>query len=156
MARKDGISAPEDAEAGAAVPEGFGPFDKDSPLLAPWRPIYQRREADRVVLGLRLRAEHTNSRGRAHGGLLAALADQAMGLSCVASLRGGGGDVTGLWTTSMTVDYLGAATPGQWLEFDTYFSKGGKVACHAEADIRADGVTVARARADFRVQLASA
>lgn len=151
MAQGGVETAGEGGERGP--PPGFERFDKDSPLLRPWRPIYQRQEADRVILGVWLREEHTNSRGRAHGGLLAALADQAMGLSCVSGMRATGALLTGLWTTSMTVDYLGAARPGQWLAFDTYFTKGGKVSCHAEADITADGETVARARADFRVQL---
>ena len=53
----------------------------------------------------------------------------------------------------MTVDYLGAARPGQWLAFDTTFIRTGRTLCHAEMDITADGETVARARAAFRVAL---
>lgn len=135
------------------APEGFEPFTRESPLLAPWKPLFAREDADRVVIGLTIAQPHCNSRGTAHGGLLAALADQAMGMSSSVSLRNGGLPVANLWTTSMTVDYLGTAKLGQWLEFDTVFTRGGRTTCHAEADIRADGKTVARARAAFRVAL---
>ena len=135
------------------VPEGFAPFTRESPLLAPWRPLFAREGADRVVIGLTVAEPHCNSRGTAHGGLLAALADQAMGMSASVALRREGLAVTNLWTTSMTVDYLGPAKLGQWLEFETVFTKGGRTSCHAEADIRADGKTVARARGAFRVAL---
>lgn len=135
-------------------PAGFEPFNRESPLLSPWRPIFMRSDPDRVVLGLEAREAHTNSRGTVHGGLYAALADQAMGLTCGARLRAEGAAVEGLWTTSLTVDYLGAAKPGQWLEFDTVFVHGGGRSSHAEMDISADGETVARARASFRIALA--
>lgn len=104
-----------------------------------------------MVIGLTVREAHCNSRGTVHGGLYAALADQAMGVSSSLKLRAAGVKVEALWTTSLTVDYLGTARPGQWLEFDTVFSQAGRASCHAEADIRADGVTVARARAAFRI-----
>jgi uncharacterized protein (TIGR00369 family) len=138
------------------VPAGFEPYSWMSPLLAPWQPIYERRLADRVVLGVRAKSAHTNSRGTVHGGLFAALADQAMGMSCGVQLRSSDTPVANLWTTSLTLDYLGSATLGQWLAFDTIFVRCGRTICHAEADISADGATVARARATFRVALALA
>ena len=134
-------------------PEGFALLTRPSPLIDPWRPLYMREESDRVVLGILVREPHTNSRGTVHGGLFAALADQGMGMSCVARLRAEAVPVATLWTSSMTVDYLGAARPGQWLAFDTTFIRTGRTLCHAEMDITADGETVARARAAFRVAL---
>jgi uncharacterized protein (TIGR00369 family) len=136
------------------APAGFELFTRPSPLLDAWRPIYARAEPDRLILGLFLREVHTNSRATAHGGLIAALADQAMGMSCGVRLRAERLNVTNLWTTSLTTDYLGAAKPGQWLAFDTVFARVGKTLCYAEMDITADGETVARGRASFRVALA--
>ena len=138
------------------APAGFELFTRPSPLIDPWRPIYARAADDRFVLGLYLREPHTNSRATAHGGLIAALADQAMGMSCGVKLRAEGVNVANLWTTSLTVDYLGAATLGQWLAFDTIFARVGKTLCHAECDASADGETIARGRAAFRVALAKA
>jgi acyl-coenzyme A thioesterase PaaI-like protein len=75
-------------------------------------------------------------------------------MSCAVRLRGESVPVANLWTTSMTIDYLGTALPGQWLAFDTTFTSTGKTLCHAEIDITADGRTVARGRGAFRVALA--
>ena len=134
-------------------PSGFELLTRPSPLMDPWRPLYAQACPDRVILGIHLREPHTNSRGTAHGGLIAALADQAMGMSCGVRLRAQGLAVTNLWTTSLTIDYLGAAKLGQWLPFDTTFAHVGKTLCHAEIDVRADDVTVARGRGAFRVSL---
>ena len=136
-----------------APPAGFELFTRPSPLMDPWRPLYAKTEADRVILGLHLREAHTNSRATAHGGLIAAIADQAMGMSCGVRLKAEGVEATGLWTTSLTIDYLDSAKIGQWLAFDTSFARVGKTLCHTEIDVTADGATVARGRASFRVTM---
>lgn len=133
-------------------PDGFALHQRTSPLTQPWEPLYARQCDDRLILGLEVREPHTNSRGLLHGGLIAALADNAMGLSCGVRLASAGLDATGgLVTASLTLDYLGLARQGQWLAFDTHFIKLGKTLCHAEAAVTADGETIARARASFRV-----
>lgn len=132
-------------------PTGFLPFHRESPLVDPWRPIFAKAKEDRLVLGIFIRPEHMNSRQTAHGGLYAALADWAMGLSCGVNLHREGTAFSNLWTASLTVDYLGKATAGQWLTFDTIFVRTGRSLCHAECDIAADWETVARARGAFRV-----
>lgn len=134
-------------------PAGFEPYTRPSPLIDPWRPLGMRPSANGVTLGLQVREPHTNSRGTVHGGLFAALADQAMGMSCAIKLREEGVAAANLWTTSLTIDYLGVARIGQWLAFETVFVRTGKTLCHAEIDIIADGETVARGRAAFRVAL---
>src|ERR1700682_6047984 len=72
------------------IPEGFERHFRQSPLTDPWEPLYSKRTDKAVIIGLRLPRPHTNSRGLIHGGLIAALADNAMGLSCGARLEGGG------------------------------------------------------------------
>ena len=134
-------------------PDGFELLSRPSPLIDPWRPLYVRTEPDRVTLGLEVREPHTNSRGTVHGGLFAALADQGMGHSCGARLATEGVPIVTLWTSSISVDYLDAVRPGQWLMFETVFIRTGRTLCHAEMDITADGQTVARARGAFRVSL---
>src|SRR5215510_7639454 len=104
------------------VPADFELFTRPSPLLDPWRPLHASQRDDRMIMGVRLREPHTNSRGTAHGGLIAALADQAMGMSCGVKLRAEGIAVTNLWTTSLAIDYLGTARIGQWIVFDTVFA----------------------------------
>lgn len=132
-------------------PPPFTPHTRTSPLTAPWEPIYADIREDRWVLAVEVRESHTNSRGNPHGGLIAALADNAMGLSCGVVLKREGLAYGGFITVSLGVDYLGAAKLGQWLAFDTDFVKPGKSLCFAEATVRADGKPVARARATFKV-----
>jgi hypothetical protein len=43
-------------------PVGFEPHDPKSPLTAPWEPIYRNAQGAWVVLGVQIRAAHTNSR----------------------------------------------------------------------------------------------
>ena len=133
------------------IPEGFRPHLRKSPVTEPWEPIYAREAIDRLVLGVRVRPEHCNSRSMPHGGFLAAMADNAMGLSLGVNLTNAGQPASGLVTVSLTLDYLGSARLGQWLAFDTDFVKLGRSICFAEATVRADGTPVARARATFKV-----
>jgi len=116
-------------------------------MTDPWEPLYRRLSGDTVVLGVRAAARHCNSRGFVHGGLISALADNAMGLSCARRL----GDGASLLTVSLSVDFLGSALTGQWLEFDTVFVKPGGTLCFAQAFVTADGQPCARADAVFRV-----
>lgn len=133
-------------------PEGFTPHFRRSPLTEPWEPIFSQQRPDRVIIGLYAREPHTNSRGMVHGGLIAALADNAMGLSCVAVLTGEGRKPEGgLVTVSMATDFIGAAKLGQWVAFDTRYVKTGRTLCFAQAFVTADGEVIGRADARFRV-----
>jgi uncharacterized protein (TIGR00369 family) len=134
-------------EALLDVPQGFEPHDRRSPVTAPWEPLYRRLSGDTVVLGVRAREAHCNGRGFVHGGLISALADNAMGLSAVRRM----GEVSSLVTVSLTVDFLGPAHVGQWLEFDTVFVKQGGTLTFTQAFVTADGQPCARANAVFRV-----
>jgi uncharacterized protein (TIGR00369 family) len=128
-------------------PAGFEPHFRKSPLTEPWEPLFSRRTPEAVIIGLRASQAHTNSRGFVHGGLISALADNAMGLSCGLGLAAAGG----LVTVNLSLDFLGAAKLGQWLAFDTVFVRRGRTLCFAQAFVTADGEPVARANATFRV-----
>jgi uncharacterized protein (TIGR00369 family) len=130
------------------IPEGFERHFRQSPLTDPWEPLYSKRTDKAVVIGLRLARPHTNSRGLIHGGLVAALADNAMGLSCGVRLEGGG---SRLVTVSLAVDFIGTARVGQWLTVETDVIKAGGTLCFAQSLIKADEVVIARANATFRV-----
>jgi uncharacterized protein (TIGR00369 family) len=135
-------------EIPADVPHGFVPHPRRSPVTEPWEPIYFKTTPDAYILALRLAKVHTNSRGLAHGGLIAALADNAMGLSC--GLKTNKDDVQGLVTVNLSVDYLGSATVGQWLQVETTFVKSGGSIFFAQCFVTADGEPCARANATFK------
>ena len=79
--------------------------------------------------------------------MISALADNAMGLSCAETL----GDVTGLVTVSLAVDFLGPADVGQWVEIAPKVNRAGGRLCFAEALVTADGEPCAKAHATFSV-----
>ena len=87
------------------IPDGFERQTRPSPLTDPWEPIYSRQTPDAIILGLRLAKPHTNARGFAHGGLIAALTDKAMGHSCAHKMRG----AHSLVTVSMGIDFISSA-----------------------------------------------
>jgi uncharacterized protein (TIGR00369 family) len=130
------------------IPHGFEPHFRRSPLTDPWEPIYSRRTADAVHIGLRLAAPHTNSRELIHGGLIAALADNAMGLSCGVRLEGGG---SRLVTVGLAIDFIGTAQVGQWLCVESNVIRTGSTLCFAQCLVTADDVVIARANGTFRV-----
>ena len=131
----------------ADPPEGFAPHFRKSPVTDPWEPLFSRQVDGTVQIGFVLRPVHCNSRGFLHGGVVAALADNAMGLSCGASMT----SIEGLVTISLAVDYAGAAKAGQWIQIAPRVLKTGKSMAFADAVITADGTVVARASATFRV-----
>jgi len=128
-------------------PPGFAPHDRRSPVTDAWQPLYSRKAEGAVILGLLADKPHTNGRGFVHGGLISALADNAMGLSCAARL----GDLQSLVTVNLSLDFLASARTGQWLEFDTVFVKPGGTLCFTQAFVTADGQPCAKANAVFRV-----
>ncbi len=133
------------------VPEGFERHFRRSNLTDPWEPIYSQSLDDRIRIGLVLGQAHCNSRGLVHGGLIATLADNAMGLSCFTVLKGEGREVAGLVTLTLSTDFMAAAKLGNWLEIDTDYVKTGGSVCFARAMITADGQPVAKANASFKV-----
>ncbi|MDO8409068.1 MAG: PaaI family thioesterase [Phenylobacterium sp.] len=134
-------------ETDHAPPEGFLPHDRRSPLTEPWEPLFVRRTDTAVILGLRAGPAHANGRGFVHGGLLMALADNAMGLTCAHLLAGD----RSLVTVNLNLDFLAVAQLGQWLAFETDFVKPGSTLCFAQAFVTADGKPCARANGVFRV-----
>ena len=128
------------------IPDGFGRHTRSSPLTEPWEPIYAKHTDGAVILAVRLARPHTNSRGMVHGGLIAALADNAMGLSCGVKLGG-----SRLVTVGLSIDFVGTAQVGQWLAIETDVVKTGKTLCFAQCLVTADGETVARANGTFKV-----
>ena len=136
-----------DTPAIADIPAGFERHFRRSPLTEPWEPVYSKMTDRAVIIGLRLAKPHTNGRGLVHGGLIAALSDNAMGYSCALVM----GWTMSLVTISLAVDFVGSANVGQWLAVETDVIKTGKTICFAQSLIKADDVVIARANATFRV-----
>jgi uncharacterized protein (TIGR00369 family) len=129
------------------IPEGFEPHFRKSPLTDPWEPLYSKRTDKAVIIGLRLAKPHTNGRGLIHGGLIAALCDNAMGYSCAHVME----NKFSLVTIGLAVDFVGTANVGQWLAIETDVIRTGSTICFAQSLAKADDVIIARANGTFRV-----
>lgn len=132
--------------ADPSPPEGFSLHTRSSPVTKPWEPIYAKITPEAFHLALRLAEPHCNARGFAHGGVIAALADNAMGLTYGLNLGAPGGIVT----VSLNLDYIGSGQIGQWLEIAPRVLKASKTTGFVDALVTADGALVARASAVFR------
>jgi acyl-coenzyme A thioesterase 13 len=128
-------------------PPGFQAYAEPSGFLERIGPLLQRRTGDTVAFGVRIAEHHCNRRGMAHGGLLVALADVALGK-------------TGEWlsqprvsllTASLTVDFYGTA-PGDWLEARTDVTRVGRQVAFGSCYLRVGENLVARASGVFNVR----
>jgi acyl-coenzyme A thioesterase 13 len=128
------------------IPEGFVRVrrPRPNPFNEMVGPFYERRRGREVSLGLRIEERHTNSRGICHGGLLATMADLALGYSALAT-----GGHASFVTVSLTLDFAGSARPGDWLESAVEVQKTGSRLAFANCYLLANGVRIVRASAIF-------
>jgi uncharacterized protein (TIGR00369 family) len=129
------------------VPAGFTPHFRKSPLTDPWEPLYCQITDTAVIIAMRAGDQHCNSRGFVHGGMISALADNALGLSCAQRHN----PPVGVVTISLNLEFLKAAKKGQWLEFVTSFTKIGRSVDFAQGHVNADGERCAIVSASFAV-----
>lgn len=133
--------------SGPELPAGYEPLFRTSPFLDATGPWFYRRLAEGFVVGLRVDTRHTNASGTAHGGLIATLADIALGYVTASSQQ----PPLRMTTTGLGLDYVGAAKVGDWLEAQVTIIKVGSRLAFANALITADGAPVASTRASFLV-----
>jgi uncharacterized protein (TIGR00369 family) len=93
------------------VPDGFEAFDA-SPFLSVVGPVWVRRQHVPPTFGIRIEERHTNTAGTAHGAMLVALADLALGHG----IRAVAGRNLRLVTAGLTVDFAIPARVGDWVE----------------------------------------
>ena len=129
------------------VPEGFQPLFRSSPHIELIGPLYSRGEGAELTLGLRAERKHCNMRGTVHGGVLATLADIALGYAIAFSTT----PPTGLVTANLTLDYAGAAREGDWLEARVDIQKQGSRLAFGNCYITRGDERIVRASAVFLV-----
>lgn len=93
------------------VPDGFEAFDS-SPFLTVVGPVWVRRQHVPPTFGIRIEERHTNTVGTAHGAMLVALADLALGHG----IRAVAGRNLRLVTAGLTADFAGPVRVGDWVE----------------------------------------
>ncbi|KQQ97260.1 hypothetical protein ASF77_04725 [Massilia sp. Leaf139] len=112
--------------------------------------LYCRREGDAITIAMRMADQHTNMRGIVHGGMLASLADSALGLGLTMSCEGRNSFVT----VNLGSDFLDAARPGDWVEAHVRIGRIGARVAFAECDLMVGERRILRASGVFAVMKA--
>ena len=139
------------------MPAGYRRHARRSPLTDPWEPLFAREIAGAVQLALELREAHCNSRGFAHGGLIATLADNAMGMSAVrqALQRSQAKEVSAKKASAVTVtlalDFIDTAQVSDCIEFHPAVLKLGRTLAFVDCRVICGERLIARGSATFRM-----
>jgi uncharacterized protein (TIGR00369 family) len=128
-------------------PPDFRPLFRTSPALDLVGPLYYRGEGSDLVIGLRAEKKHCNARGTVHGGILATLADVALGYTMAFASN----PPANLVTATLTLDFAGTAKIGDWLETRVDVQKRGSRLSFANCYITVNDQRIVRASAVFLV-----
>ena len=129
------------------IPAGFNPLFRTSPFTDLIGPLYSRGRGPDLEIGMQVEEKHCNARGTVHGGILATLADIALGHTMAFSTD----PPTGLVTSNLTLDFAGTAKMGDWIQTSVDIQKQGKRLSFANCYICADDQRIVRASAVFLV-----
>ena len=129
----------------SGTPAGFVPFERASPFLDLIGPLLFRRDEDGIQFALRIDERHLNARGFVHGGVLAALADVALGYT--ASLEKE--PPARLITASLTIDFVRAVSAGELVVATVDVQRVGSRIAFANCYLACEERRVARASAVF-------
>jgi len=129
------------------APEGYQPLFRTSPYVELVGPLYSRGEGAALQIGLRAERKHCNQRGTVHGGILATLADIALGYAMAFASS----PPSNLVTANLSLDFAGAAREGDWLETRVDIQKQGSRLAFGNCYITKDGERIVRASAVFLV-----
>jgi uncharacterized protein (TIGR00369 family) len=113
-------------------------------------PFYSRRQGIDLSLGLRIEERHCNSRGTCHGGMLATLADVALGYAC-ALAASTDGTRRNFVTVDLTLHYLASTQVGDWVQSEVKVLTPGSRTASATGHLLANGNPVVQMSANFRI-----
>jgi len=131
----------------AEIPEGYEALHRESNFIQLIGPFYQKRCGDTLRIAMRAEEKHCNMRGDVHGGVVSSLADMAMGYNIAFSQQ----PPVSAVTASLTVDYVGRISRGDWLEVEVDIQKMGKRLVFANCFFYVGERRVARANAVFSI-----
>ncbi|WPN44789.1 MULTISPECIES: PaaI family thioesterase [unclassified Pseudomonas] len=123
-------------------PAGFVPMGRVG-FVVHCTGLYVHEE--RSILAARIRPEHLNPLGIAHGGFLATLADTAFGRA----LKLAAATELPPATINLSMDYLSPASLGAWIEAHVQIHRVGRSLAHASLDLVDGERLVARGKATF-------
>ena len=135
-----------DCQSPRIVPPDFEPIDRPGRFGQSFGPVYLNRKT--VTLGFMVDERHENGVGMCHGGAMATFADMQIAAVVKSGLVSTEQHTP---TISLSVDYVGPAWLGTWVEAAVTVVKATKNLVFTQAIINADGSIVARSSAIYRV-----
>lgn len=134
-----------------AIPEGYELLQRTvgNTFAGLAGPFYAKRQGREISLGLRIEERHLNSRGTCHGGLLATLADIALGYACVAAA--GEAAPKNFVTIDLSIEYMAGSRAGDWLYSEVKVLNVDTRTAAAAGHLLVEGQPVARVSANFRM-----
>ncbi|MFT4044299.1 MAG: PaaI family thioesterase [Gordonia sp. (in: high G+C Gram-positive bacteria)] len=124
---------------------GFTVFSRSSPYLDLIGPLWSHRGDDGLRFAFVIDERHLNGRGVAHGGVLAGLADVALGYAGALTHD----PPAQLITATLTIDYVGTAAPGDVVVSTTDVQKIGRRLGFANCYLSVGDTRIVRASAVF-------
>ncbi|CAN7769579.1 PaaI family thioesterase [Caballeronia sp. LjRoot34] len=117
------------------VPAGFCPVPSEG-FLDTVGPVYMREDdAGGLCIASQMLERHRNQGGNVHGGMLATLADYAIGFNLLQI----GERPTRFGTVSLNIDFVSNGRIGEWLEATVTTDKAAGRVRFASCVIRGDG-----------------
>ena len=123
----------------------FAPFARTSPFLDLIGPVLSRRVDSDTEFALAIDDRHVNARGLAHGGVLASLADVALGYATALQED----PPVRLITASMSIDFAGPVEKGELVVARVDVQRIGRRMAFANCYLSCDERRIARASAVF-------
>lgn len=143
------------------VPAGFLPLNSSSPFNNLVGPYYACLLNEQICVGIRLDEKHCNTSGRLHGAMVAAIFDVVLGHNVGLELaKNNGEDITQyaagvpntpLVTATLTTDYMGTASIGDWLTATATVQRPGKSLAYVNAELFNADTRIAKATGIYRV-----
>jgi uncharacterized protein (TIGR00369 family) len=131
----------------APPPDGFEPMPPFGPFHELVGPMYVKTRAEGSITGMRMQEKHRNLGEMMHGGMLCMLIDTAFTWGCkharTPTLR--------VLTTQLSVNLIGNAVPGDWIEARVKILRAGRRVVFAECRVRVQARCIAQASGQFQV-----
>jgi uncharacterized protein (TIGR00369 family) len=131
------------------IPEGFSELQKGLGFNDAVGPVYFKPSDEGLLAGLLVKAHHLNPNGSLHGGVIATFCDMALS----AMVGHHVGEMMGMATVNLNIDYLKAGREGEWLQLKPSSLEVTRTIGFASATLEGPEGTVARANATIKLPL---
>ena len=149
------------------IPEGFSRLEEVSPFILNNGPFYCKTLDQGLVFGLHVEQQHCNRGDKLHGGMVCTIADIAIGHNIGMLLWSQGKQVlpttetaatplsgppgVPMATVSMSTDFSGSASLGDWVEVEVDVHRLGRSLAFANAYLASNAERIARVSAIFKI-----